>query len=511
MSKVAVKAHAYCLNHTPELAFHYGNTPYIERKTRGETEFIQNLPKFMMSYENAKNYLPNQAYIGGADLDALNTTPQPWYEHLDSGAKRYGKYGQIMPEDEFLGLMNICDVFDLFWLEKNFAMAVKEKLAQDPVISDDVLGHFSEGHPLEEIAQEVEKHHALPVYFEGNVVGCCRQGHEVDECLEAYVLLENIASKAGGVLALLHLMKNSGIAPGEIDFIIECSEEAAGDMNQRGGGNFAKAIGEIAGCVNASGCDVRGFCAGPVNAVIAAASQVASGARKNCVVVAGGAIPKLYMNSRDHVRKELLALEDCLGSFAVLLAPDNGVDPVLRLDALGKHTVGAGSSPQAVTGALVYDPLQKLGLSFTDVDKYAAELHNPEITLPAGAGNPAEGNYKMIAALGVMKKQLEKKDIPDFVKERGYPGFAHTQGHIPSGVPFMGHAADMLREGRINRAMIIGKGSLFLARLTNLADGASFVMENSTGAESGGSITKDEVKSIVLEALEELASGLSGK
>ena len=109
--------------------------------------------------------------------------------------------------------------------------------------------------------------------------------------------------------------------------MIECSEEAAGDMNQRGGGNFAKAIAEIAGCVNASGLDIRAFCAAPVNALIAGASLVASGARKNVVVLAGGALPKLFMNARDHVKKGLPALENCLGSFAVLLTPDDGTDP----------------------------------------------------------------------------------------------------------------------------------------------------------------------------------------
>jgi betaine reductase len=511
MSKVAIKGHAYCLNHTPELALHYGITPYSERKAKGETEFLTKLPTCAMSYENAVKYPPNQAYVGGLDLDDFEKTPSPWYENPVAEASRFAPYGEIMPEDEFLGLMNICDVFDLFWLEESFGEAVRAKLEQHPLLNEKHLKRFSKGHEAGEIAQEVEKHHALPVYFEGKVVGCCRQGHDVDECLEAYVLLENIACKAGGVLVLLHLLKNASMAPEEVDFVIECSEEAAGDMNQRGGGNFAKAVAEIAGCLNSSGCDVRGFCAGPVNAVIAAASQVAAGARKNCVVLAGGAIPKLYMNARDHVRKDLPALEDCLGNFAVLLTPDDGTSPVMRLDALGKHTVGAGASPQAVTGALVLDPLEKLGLTFTDVDKYAAELQNPEITLPAGAGNVPEANYKMIAALAVMKKQIEKSDMPAFVKQRGYPGFAHTQGHIPSGVPFMGHAVDMLREGKIKRAMIIGKGSLFLARLTNLADGASFIMENSTGAESSSGVTKDDVKRIVLEALEELAANLSGK
>ena len=135
------------------------------------------------------------------------------------------------------------------------------------------------------------------------MVGCCRRGHEVDESLSAHVLLENLASKAGGLLSLFHLLKKAGLRPDEVDFVIECSEEAAGDMNQRGGGNFAKAIAEIAGCVNASGLDVRAFCAAPVNALITGASLVASGARKNVVVLAGGALPKLFMNARDHVKK----------------------------------------------------------------------------------------------------------------------------------------------------------------------------------------------------------------
>ena len=173
--------------------------------------------------------------------------------------------------------MNICDVFDLFWLENSFAEIVKVKLEKHPLLNEGHLKRFSKGHEAEEIAEEVEKHHALPLYFEGKVAGCCRQGHDVDECLEAYVLLENIACKAGGVLVLLHLLKNASLSAEEVDFVIECSEEAAGDMNQRGGGNFAKAVAEIAGCLNASGCDVRGFCAGPVNAIIAGASQVAAG------------------------------------------------------------------------------------------------------------------------------------------------------------------------------------------------------------------------------------------
>lgn len=507
MSSVGIKGYAYCLNHTPELGLYYGNTPYVERISKGETAFLAGLPNHLQTYDEAVGYAPNQAYIGGITLEEYEAQVQPWYENRMPDAGRYGKYGEIMPEDEFLGLVDICDVFDIIWLEEGFASKVREKLANDPVITDAILARLEKGHDIEEIKVETDQHQALPLFFNGEVVGCARKGHEVDECLSAYVLLENIACKAGSVLAMLHMIKNSGISPEDVDFVIECSEEGAGDMNQRAGGNFAKSIAEIAGCTNASGCDVRGFCAGPVNAMIAAASQVAAGARKNCVVVAGGSIPKLYMNGRDHVKKEMPALEDCLGNFAILMVPDKGEYPVMRLDALGKHSVGAGASPQAVTSALVWEPLQKLGLTFNDVDKYAAELHTPEITLPAGAGNVPLANSKMIAALAVMKKQIEKKDMMKFVKEKGLTGFAPTQGHIPSGVPFVGHACDAISEGRMQRVMVVGKGSLFLARLTNLSDGGSFLIEKSTGG-TAQAVGKDEIKKMILDVLSEVAGSL---
>ncbi len=58
------------------------------------------------------------------------------------------------------------------------------------------------------------------------------------------------------------MLKND-INPNDVDYVIECSEEACGDMNQRGGGNFAKAIAEMVGFKNATGSDTRGFCAAP--------------------------------------------------------------------------------------------------------------------------------------------------------------------------------------------------------------------------------------------------------
>lgn len=512
MSTVAVKATSYCLNYASELGLHYGTTPHLEHVANPESAFLADLGKAAQSYDTVCRYAPNLTYIGAMSTDDLAKHSQPWFGNLEASPQRFGKYGEIMPEDEFIGLLDICDVFDLIWLEKGFAAEVLPKLSAHQLFGETQLKRLEAGHDAAEISAEVEKNHALPLYLAGRVVGCCRRGHEVDTNLTAHVLLENLASKAGAVLSLMHLIKNAGLQPQDIDFVVDCSEEAAGDMNQRGGGNMAKAIAESAGCVNASGFDLRAFCAAPVAAIIASASMVAAGTRKNVAVVSGGSIPKLYMNAREHVKKNVAPMENVMGCFAVLLTPDDGVTPIIRLDAIGKHSVGAGASPQAVTTALVWEPLQQAGLKFTDVDKYAPELHDPEVTVPAGAGNVPESNFKMIAALAVMKGQYEKANIPDFVKNHGLPGFAPTQGHIPSGVPFMGHAVDAINEGRMNRAMIIGKGSLFLGRLTNLADGASFMMEKpKAGAACGaGAVSKQDVESVILDVLSDLASKLKG-
>ncbi len=73
-------------------------------------------------------------------------------------------------------------------------------------------------------------------------------------------------------------------------------------------------------------------------------------------------------------------LEDVVGGFAVLISENDGVNPVLRTDLVGRHTVGTGSSPQAVMTSLVTAPLDKGNLKITDIDKYSVEMQNPDVT-----------------------------------------------------------------------------------------------------------------------------------
>ena len=127
------------------------------------------------------------------------------------------------------------------------------------------------------------------------------------------------------------------------------------------------------------------------------------------------------------------------------------------------------------------DPLERLGLRFQDIDKYATELQNPELTEPSGSGNVPNLNYRLIAALAVQKQEIDRERMGDFVEAHGMPGFSPTQGHIASAVPFLGHALDRMLDGRMERAMFLAKGSLFLGRMTQMSDGMSFILEANQG------------------------------
>ena len=512
MSDYAVlKGASYTLVHTPDMVIHDGATQVTERVVNPDGDYLKELPKHIRSYEDVVKYAPNQAYIGNMSNEELNAVEFPWYDKPQDKAERNGKYGEIMPEDEYYGLMQICDAFDLVELEPSFAESVKKKLADHGMFTEEQVAILDKNASFtEESLKAVVEDGGCGLYLDGKLVGAVKKAHDVDVNLSAHVMLENISSKATSVLSLLHLVKATGIDPSEVDYVIDCSEEACGDMNQRGGGNFAKAAAEVAGFSNASGSDTRGFCAGPAHALLNAASLVKAGTFKNVVVTAGGCTAKLGMNGKSHVDKDMPVLEDCLAGFSVLISEDNGSDPIIRTDMVGKHTVGTGSTPQAVITSLVTDPLDAAGLKITDVDKFAPELQNPDITKPAGAGDVPEANYKMIGALGVKRGDLEKAQLASFIVEHGLKGWAPTQGHIPSGVPFMGPCREMILDGSIKRAMVIGKGSLFLGRMTNLFDGVSFVIEanNGQGGAGGSGVSEAEVKGLIANALKDFAAGL---
>jgi hypothetical protein len=478
MATPVISAASAVLAHVPGLCRH-GSKPSRELPKNPEVEaaFLGSLRTF----EQAVAYAPHQAYLGA--IHPRDLPRRPWVGAAPNGAGRFAGVGELMPEDEFLGLLAAVDDFGLVRLDAAQAGAIAERLARHPLGEHfDLEKVAAAGGDAEAVAAEPG---ALRLHLGADrLAGAVRRAHESDAALGADVFLENLAGKASATLALLRLVADNGIDPDSIDYVLGAGEEAIGDRYQRGGGNLAKSVAAAAGCSNASGADVKNFCAAPVPALVIASSLVAAGVFQRVAVIAGGSLPKVGMKFQGHLKHGLPVLEDVLGASALLVEADDGRSPRVRLDSVGKHPVAAGSSNPKIMEALAIAPLERLGLGMLDVDDYATELHNPEITEPQGSGNVPERNYKTIAALAVRRGDLARADMGEFVEQRGMPGFAPTQGHIASALCYVPHARARLMDGGAKRVQLIAKGSLFLGRMSEQSDGMSVLLE--CNDEAGG-------------------------
>src|SRR5581483_10243533 len=429
------------------------------------------------SFDDAVNYPPHQAFLGACHPRELPS--RPWVGTGLPGADRFAPFGELMPEEEFLGLMAAVDEFDLLVLTADVAERAAKRLASHPLSAYLDLGRISAatGDVTAALASG-----ALPVHLAPDTVaGALRPAHAEDESLTAHVLLENLACKATGALALLHLLHDHGLDPAGIGYTISCSEEAVGDRYQRGGGNMGKTIAAVAGLTESSGADVKNFCAAPIPALVIAASLVVAGVVEQVAVVAGGSLPKLGMKFEGHLRHGLPVLEDVLGGAAILITADDGVSPRIRLDAVGRHKVSSGGAGAQILHDLAVQPLEAIGARLIDIDDYATELHNPEITEPQGSGDVAARNYRTIAALAARRKEITRDEIDSFVAHRGMPGYAPTQGHLASAVCYLPHALRRLEARSANKVLLLAKGSLFLGRMSQRSDGMSVLLERNGG------------------------------
>jgi hypothetical protein len=484
-----IRAVSYALAHTPDLV-RYGSKP--ERELRKDPALMQAITAHLRTFKAACAYPPNQVFIGLMAPESLWDLERPWWRATYKYTPRFGPFGEIMPEAEFYGLLRIADEFDLVLLEESFVEQVRKQLAEHPLFEATDRERLGRGHSIDTITAKVTEEAALPLFLNGKIVGCFASGHEEDPFLTPGILLENLACKATGILAMRWLFKQNdgeGITPLDIDYVLNSGEEAVGDRYQRGAGNLAKAMAELSGCANCTGADIKAFCCGPIHSMVIAAGLVQAGIFRNVLVVGGGALGKLGMKFRGHLAAKMPIIEDVLASFAILIGPSDEQNPAIRLDAIGKHDVRYGGSAQAIAEALIATPLDKLGRKIPDIDKYAVELHNPEVTEPSGSGNIPQFNYRTIASLGVLRGEWPRSALNDFERQHGLPGFSPTQGHVPSAVPFLGHARDAMLRGDLKTAMFVGKGSLFLGKMTNLSDGMSFILEAGPQKSTEGTLS----------------------
>ncbi len=467
---------SYVLAHVPHLV-RCGSKPTREL-ARADAATRSAFAESLRPFEAALAYPPHQVFIGNMTPAALRTLPRPWTDHLCPEAARAGAFGEIIPEEAFYGWLKAVDETGLVRLSEPAQAAALHILETHPLASARDLARLEQPTSLEDIETQTAESKAIPLYGrQEQPAGYVLHAHDEDETLRAPVLLENLACKATGALALRSVLRQAGIAPEEIGYLLGCGEEAVGDRYQRGGGNLAKAIGEVSGCDKATGADIKAFCCAPAHALVTAAALVQAGLYRYVAVVAGGSLAKLGMKFLGHLRLGLPILEDVLAGMAVIVGPPDANEPQIRLDCVGRAPIGEIARPQALSDVLAVRPLQAMGLRLSDVDTFAPELHNPEITEPAGSGNVPQTNYRLLAALAVQRGEISRSDMDAFIERHGLPGFSPTQGHIASAVPFLGHARQQWRVGTLRRALFMAKGSLFLGRMTTLSDGISFLLD----------------------------------
>jgi hypothetical protein len=463
-TRPVIRAARFVLAHTPDLTVS-GSKPRREL-VAGGPRLRQAIRERRRTLPQAVGYPPHQVMIGNLTPDALREIPRPWHAHLIPKASMTGPAGLIINEPTFYAWLARADTAHLVHLSNDFVQRFGNHLEETKVtIADDdrLLQATQAG--AEPFCNEHDE-----------IAGVVLPGHDRDESLAGAVLLENLAAKVTGALALRRLLDD--VAPTEpVDFLLGCGEEAVGDRYQRGGGNLAKAIGELAGLRGAGGADVKAFCAGPIHALIMASGMVASGLHRRVVVVAGGSLAKLGMKFRGHLSAGYPVLEDMLAGVAIDVVSDDDRSPVVRLDAVAIHRTGEGAAPHQMAASLTMGPLRANGLHFQDVDRYAVELHDPDITEPAGSGDVPARNYQMIAALAAQAGEISREQMPEFIAMHGMLGFSPTQGVIPSAIPYLPHAIAGLTGGSMQRCQFVAKGSLFLGRMTEMADGASLILE----------------------------------
>jgi hypothetical protein len=459
--RASIVAASQIIAHTPDLIA-MGSKPsrVIAKDPQIGLEIAENL----RSAADAAAYLPNQIFIGAEPPRGLLNAGRPWWSELGE-ERREGSHGLFFEQSEFLEAMARVDRAGLVVVH---GLPANDTRAPQRRVLDALP--FGKAEPGSGPSLDV------PITTGEGISMQVAWGYPGDEALSPPVVLENTAGKASGALALARALEKFGVDAGELDYVISCSEEAVGDRYQRGGGNLGKAIAESVGAVNASGFDVKDFCAAPIPALVVASALIESGVARTVAVAAGGSVPKLGMKFQGHLQLNMPVLEDCLGAVAVILRAD-GEGPRVRLDAVGKHPVAAGGSNQKIFEELIFAPLDHLGIKAGDIDAFGTELHNPELTEPQGSGDVPLRNYKMIGALAARMGHIDRADIDDFLGSRAFAGFAPTQGHIASAVCLLPYVRECFEKGTMSRVQLIAKASLFLGKMSGLSDGASLILE----------------------------------
>ena len=435
--RAAVVSASFVLEHVPDLV-RYGSKP------AREPQQLERLGGALRSFEDAVAYPPNQVFIGNLAPAALWDTPRD----LVGASGRRGEHRRTHRRHHGPGR---------------------------------VLRAARRGGPVRARADGRRPRARASCRSTGGGTswGAFAGDHELDESLTPGVLLENLSIKASGVHALQHLLKQGDVDPATITHAIGCGEEAVGDRYQRGGGNVAKAIAEQCGLPNASGIDVKSFCAAPVHALVVAAALIEAGIEERVVVVAGGSMGKLGMKFEGALSKGFPIIEDVLAGMAVLLEPADGSNgPIVRTDAVGRMPVDAGSarrrrsskrwwvrrSMRSASGSATSTPTPPRSTTRRSPNRRAAATSPTATTRCSPASGSCAANWSAATSPGSPAPTACRAS-----RRRRATSPARCRGSRTR--------SRRCAAGELQRTMLIAKGSLFLGRLTRLWDGVSVTLE----------------------------------
>src|SRR5678816_212594 len=205
--RVGIEGVFYSLAHVPDLV-RYGSKPL--REIRANPALGNELKQKLRDFAAAVAYPPHQAYIGNIAPEKLSDLPKPWYERLIEGATSKGRFGDLVEQAKFYGLLAGADQFDLVAFEESWFL---EHAARH------LIGRAPRLRSLGEIQTLCEKG-ALVLRDGGRLIGAFEAAHEEDASLAAEVLLENLAGKVSAAQSLRTVLKQFDIQPADIDFVI---------------------------------------------------------------------------------------------------------------------------------------------------------------------------------------------------------------------------------------------------------------------------------------------------
>ena len=200
MVKPVIKGSSNVLVNLPDL-IQYGSKP--SREIEKDPTLLEKLYGSFRSFDDFVTYPPNQVFIGNMMPEELENYERPWTDKKVPDAKRFSKWGEIVPEEEFYGWMKIADMFSLVWLEEGFLNEVViPALKNHPLITEDDLEKIQKANlELSKIESKIADDTAIPLYFnEKRLAGCVEQGNNEDKYQTPEIMLENLSNKASGII-----------------------------------------------------------------------------------------------------------------------------------------------------------------------------------------------------------------------------------------------------------------------------------------------------------------------